>query len=89
VLYKSSPVYYHSSYVVVVSVNGQNSKLLSSWTSWFGCGRSVEAASKDILMCTVHGPIYKKEMPIDLTLYTVNDTIVRRWVPSQNRVQPQ
>lgn len=85
VLYKSSPIYYHSSYVVVININGQNSDLLSSWPSWFGCGRAVETASKDLLVCVVHGPEYEKGMLIDLTQYNVSDIIVRRWVPSQNR----
>uniref|UniRef100_A0A2S2Q875 tRNA-intron lyase n=1 Tax=Sipha flava TaxID=143950 RepID=A0A2S2Q875_9HEMI len=88
VLYKLSPFYYHSSYVVVVSINGQNSELLSSWPMWFGCSRVIEAANKDLLICTVHGPPYEEGMPIDLTQYTVKDTIVRRWLPSQNRMKP-
>ncbi|XP_015372526.1 PREDICTED: tRNA-splicing endonuclease subunit Sen2-1 [Diuraphis noxia] len=88
VLYKSSPIYYHSSYVVVISVNGQNSELLPSWPSWYGCGRAIEAASKELLICTVLGPAYEEGMQIDLSQYTVNDTIVRRWVPSQNRKKP-
>lgn len=73
----------------MISINGQNSDLLSSWPSWFGCDRAVEAAGKDLLVCTVHGPEYKQGMPIDLTQYSVNDTIIRRWVPSQNREKPQ
>jgi len=88
VLYKSLPTYYHSSYVVIVSINGQNSELLSSWPSWFGYSRTVENANKDILLCTVYGPAYEQGMTIDLTKYTVNDTIIRRWIPSQNRVKP-
>lgn len=88
VLYKSSPIYYHSSYVVVISPNGQNSELLPSWPSWYGCGRAIEAASKDLLICTVLGPEYEEEMLIDLSQYTINDIIVRRWVPSQNRKKP-
>lgn len=88
VLYKSSPIYYHSSYVVVISANGQNSELLPSWPSWYGCGRAIEAASKDLLICTVLGPEYEEEMLIDLSQYTINDIIVRRWVPSQNRKKP-
>ncbi|CAH1736013.1 unnamed protein product [Aphis gossypii] len=88
VLYKSSPTYYHSSYVVVISANGQNSELLPSWPSWYGCGRAIEAASKDLLICTVLGPEYEEEMLIDLSQYTINDIIVRRWVPSQNRKKP-
>lgn len=87
-LYKLSPLYYHSSYVVVISINGQNSELLSSWPMWFGCNRVIEAANKDLLICSVHGPLYEEGMPIDLTQYTVTDTIVRRWTPSQNRKKP-
>jgi hypothetical protein len=68
--------------VVVISANGQNSELLPSWPSWYGCGRAIEAANKDLLICTVLGPEYEEEMLID------NDTIVRRWVPSQNRKKP-
>lgn len=89
VLYKSLPIYYHSSYVVVINVNGKNSELLSSWPSFFGCSRASEAASKDLLICTVFGPAYEEGNPIDLTQYTVNDTIVRRWIPSQNRIKPE
>lgn len=73
----------------MVSINGENSKSLSSWPSWFGSCRAIEAANKDLLVCTVHGPEYEEEMPIDLSKYTVNDTIIRRWVPSQNRVKPK
>ena len=75
--------------MVVISVNGQNSELLSSWPSWYGCGRVIEAASKDLLICTVLGPTNEEEMLIDLSQYTIKDTIVRRWVPSQNRKKPQ
>jgi len=88
VLYKSLPTYYHSSFVVIISINGQNSESLSSWPSWFGCSRAIENANKDLLLCTVHGPAYEQGMSIDLTKYTVKDTIIRRWVPSQNRIKP-
>lgn len=74
--------------MVVISVNGQNSESLPSWPSWYGCGRAIEAASKELLICTVHGPAYEEGIMIDLSQYTVNDTIVRRWVPSQNRKKP-
>jgi len=69
----------------VINVNGQNSELLSSWPTWFGCNRAVEAVSKELLVCAVHGPTYEKEALIDLTQYTVNDIIIRRWVPFRNR----
>lgn len=85
VLYKLSPIYFHSSFVVIINVNGQNNQILSSWPSWFGCFRAIEATNKDLIICTVHGPEYEEGIPIDLTKYTVNDTIVRRWIPSQNR----
>lgn len=71
--------------MVVINVNEQNSELLSSWPTWFGCNRAVEAASKELLVCAVYGPVYEKGAPIDLTQYTVNDIIVRRWVPFRNR----
>jgi len=74
--------------VVVISTNGQNSEFLPSWPSWYGCGRVIEAANKDLLICTVLGPVYEEGMLIDLSQYTVNDTIVRRWVPTQNRRKP-
>lgn len=89
VLYKSLPTYYHSSFVVIISINGQNSKSLSSWPLWFGCSRAIENSNKDLLLCTVHGPAYEQGTSIDLTKYTVNDTIIRRWVPSQNRIKPR
>lgn len=88
VLYKSSPGNYHSSYVVVISINGQNSELLSSWPSFFGCSRVIESVNKDLLICTVNGPPYEEGMHIDLSMYSVIDTIVRRWVPQQNRLKP-
>lgn len=85
VLYKCSPIFYHSSFVVVINVNEQNNKLLSSWQSLFGCSRTIEATNKDLIVCTVHGPEYEEGAPIDLTKYTVTDTIVRRWLPTRNR----
>lgn len=74
--------------MVLISINGQNNKYFSSWPSWFGCVRSLEAVGKDFLLCTVNGPEYKDGAPIDLSQYTVSDIIIRRWVASQNRKKP-
>lgn len=84
-LYRSSQNYYHSSYVVLVNINGQNNELLSSWNNFFGCSRIIESANKELIICTVHGPVYDEEMPIDLSSYTVTDILVRRFVPSEHR----
>ncbi|XP_050434422.1 tRNA-splicing endonuclease subunit Sen2 [Adelges cooleyi] len=84
VLYKISPVYYHSSYVVIITINDQNTKI-TSWPEMLGCVRVTEAASKDLILCTVFGPPYNDSSPIDMTKYTVTDTIIKRWVPAQNR----
>lgn len=74
--------------MVIICVNGDNSKLLSSWPLWFGCSRAIEAANKDLIICTVHGPSYEEGMPIDLSQYTIEDIVIRRFLPSQNRVKP-
>lgn len=69
----------------MININGQNNRLLSSWPSWFGSFRTIEATNKELIVCSVHGPEYLEGTFIDLTKYTITDTIVRRWVPSQNR----
>lgn len=74
--------------MVIININGQNSKLISSWPSFLGCSRAIESVNKDLLVCNVNGPPYTEGMHIDLTMYTVIDTIIRRWVPEQNRLKP-
>lgn len=87
-LYKSSPEKYHSFYVVMVSINKENYDLLSSWQSWFTTLRALEGVNKTLILSTVNGPVYKEGDPIDLTQYMVKDTIIKRWVPNQNRSKP-
>ncbi|XP_050544397.1 uncharacterized protein LOC126907280 [Daktulosphaira vitifoliae] len=84
VLYKISPVYYHSSYVVIIDINGHKTKL-SSWSEMLGCVRMTEAASKDLLLCTIVGPTFEESNTIDMSKYTIKETIIKRWVPAQNR----
>lgn len=69
----------------MVNINGQNNELLSSWNNFFGCSRIIESANKELIICTVHGPVYEERTPIDLSSYTVTDILVRRFVPSEHR----
>lgn len=77
-------MYYHSSYVVIIDFNGKNAKL-SSWPEMLGCVRVTEAANKDLLLCSVFGPTFEESNTVNMADYTIKETIIKRWVPSQNR----
>lgn len=83
-LYKESPLAYHSSFAVVVKEELQHeedqcgSRL--TWKEVIAQNRVSESAGKDLLVCHVTKPDGK-----DLSQVAIEDVIVERWVPEQDR----
>lgn len=90
-LYKDGPVFYHSSYAVLVREQGQRQNRLK-WKDVISLNRVSEAAGKDLLVCDV-------TIPSDLEVeegvlrgvdqMTITDTVVKRWVPERDRDMSQ
>lgn len=85
-LYKEGPLFYHSNYAVVVRKVQGGSNL--KWKEVTTMNRASEAARKDLLVCDVTRPpalevdeIY----PAHIDQMTVTDTVVKRWIPKQDR----
>lgn len=99
-LYKESPLSYHSSFAVVVKEEFQGEDELHSsseqlkgrgltWREVITQDRVAESAGKDLLICHVTKPGGVVEETLTGTcsvdLLTIDDVIVIRWVPEQDR----
>lgn len=89
VLYKESPLSYHSSFAVIVkeerTVQGEWKGL--TWKEIVALNRVSESASKDLLFCHVKTPSGEESLkyPACLLSMSVKDTIIKRWVPEKDR----
>lgn len=90
-LYKESPLSYHSSFAVVVKADGEareGTKYRNSltWREVVALGRVSESARKDLLVCHVTWPRgATKEKPCCIDTATVTDILVKRWIPERDR----
>ncbi|KAL1122356.1 hypothetical protein AAG570_003761 [Ranatra chinensis] len=96
-LYKKGPPFYHASYIVVVDVmnssfkrsTSEDNKRKFSWMYISSLNRLAESAKKEILMCQIKWPdVSDDEMksPEVLKKFAVNESLFRRWLPSQERL---
>lgn len=88
-LYKESPLSYHSSFAIVVreeGVESEGGKNNLTWKEVIGLDRVSGSARKDLLMCHVTWPegITKGE-PCCVDRATITDILVKRWVPQKDR----
>ena len=84
-LYKDGPAYYHSSYGVVV--RSIMCTLELSWQFVISLVRAMESVNKGAIICEVTA--IKKDvdlsMPSCISDFVVEETMVNRWVPKQDR----
>ena len=88
VLYKESPLSYHSSFTVIVKEGGGSDGTMT-WKDVIALGRVSESAVKDLLVCQVAWPRDMAEggmrEPGCVNVATVTDVLVQRWVPERDR----
>ena len=89
-LYKESPLSYHSSFSVVVQEEGVRSPgekhTHLTWKEVIALNRVCESAKKDLLVCHVtwsEGITLTEPCCIDKA--TVTDTLIKWWVPERDR----
>lgn len=90
-LYKESPLTYHSSFAVVVReggmVEGEHNSI--TWKDVIALGRVNESAGKELLICHVTKPQGTTEemlhKPCCVESMGISDVIVKRWVPEKDR----
>ena len=84
VLYKESPLTYHSSFAVVVREGRDQSHL--TWRDVVALNRASESSGKDLLVCSVTWPQAATEDPERTpSAARVSDIFVKRWVPKKDR----
>ncbi len=94
-LYKHGPPFYHASYCVLAETPSRVNP--SSWRDLVGLNRVAESTGKELLIARVTRPATKKTDDADcdgneaicgpelLLQLRVDEILVRRWVPSQER----
>lgn len=89
VLYKESPLSYHSSFTVKVKEGGGGSDGGMTWKDVIALGRVSESSVKDLLVCEVVWPRHMAEggmrEPSCVNVATITDVLVKRWVPEKDR----
>jgi tRNA-intron lyase len=91
-LYKESPLCYHSSFAVVVreqqagANEGGAAHCNLTWKEVIGFNRISESVRKDLLLCYVAWPESSTRIePSCIMEAKITDTIIKRWVPEKNR----
>lgn len=98
VLYKDGPPFSHSSYAVIVKgvkekglrdVTGPDGRPNFSWSALAGLNRTITHASKGVLLLYVIKPgtisENKISTPFCVSQYKLEEVILKRWVPCENR----
>ena len=90
-LYKESPLLYHSSFAVVVRERNVSGGSSFKWEEVITMNRVCEAAKKDLLVCDVTRPSACQvdegvlRDPTSVHLMAVTNTVVKRWIPKRDR----
>ena len=88
-LYKEGPLFYHSSFAVVIRETEGDSKDGLKWREVIALGRVNEAAGKDLLVCHVTRPqgILKSQLrePACIESVAIKDVLISRWLPEKDR----
>ena len=84
-LYKDGPPYYHSSYGVVVRSLTTASEL--TWQFVVSFVRTMDSVNKGAIICEVKADQKQVDLstPSCISSFIVEETLVRRWVPKQDR----
>lgn len=84
-LYKDGPAYYHSSYGVVVRSLVSASEL--TWQFVVSFLRAMESVNKGAIICEVKAVTTDTDLstPSCIPNFVVEETMVHRWVPKQDR----
>ena len=84
-LYKDGPPYYHSSYGVVVRSMMTASEL--TWQFVVSFVRAMDSVNKGAIVCEVKADQKEIDLsaPSCISSFIVDATLVRRWVPKQDR----
>ncbi len=87
-LYKHGPPFYHASYSVAVV--GEDERRKMTWRELHGLNRVTESTAKELLLAGVTWPagVAAGDLKEDAGIVkrvAVCETLVRRWVPSQER----
>ncbi len=86
-LYKEGPLYYHSSFAVVVrDIDGCHSNDMN-WRDIISLDRANEAAGKELVICQVTGSNAAIETggPSSIDTMSIKDIFIRRWLPEKDR----
>lgn len=84
-LYKDGPAYYHSSYGVIVKSVMSASEL--TWQSVISLVRTMESVNKGAILCEVKSDMTFTDFstPFCISNFIVEETLIHRWVPKQDR----
>lgn len=83
-LYKIGPLYYHSSYAVMVREANSQQKI--TWKEVVTITRACQATGKDFLICDVSVPVgVDIKDPVCVEQLAIVDEVVKWWVPEQDR----
>ena len=83
-LYKTSPLHFHSSYAVLVRENKERQK--TTWKEVVTVTRACQATGKDLLICDVAIPESVDHNKPDCVHHcTCVDSVVKWWVPERDR----
>ncbi|XP_014678120.1 PREDICTED: tRNA-splicing endonuclease subunit Sen2-like [Priapulus caudatus] len=96
-LYKKGPPYYHSTYSVIVKyIDGATMEHIgneqpSSWKALAALDRITQQVGKEVLFCHVIKPVglthEDYSSPECISSFTVQEVLLRRWVPSEGRME--
>lgn len=91
-LYKQGPPFFHASYVVIIEVIDANGQRIDSLTnramdnvSVLSLNRLCETAGKELIICRVKWPQNEEIHFSNLSNIEIQEILVRRWIPSQER----
>jgi len=83
-LYKTSPLHFHSSYAVLVRESSKDQK--TTWKEVVAVTRACQATAKDLLICDVTFPENVDYNELGCVHHcTFVDSVVKRWVPEHDR----
>ena len=80
-LYKDGPPFYHAQYSVRIRVPEAS----LNWKQVCGLNRVTESASKELLLAQIKCDTKDFRLPKCLKCIQVQEMLLRRWVPSQER----
>jgi len=92
VLYKEGPPFYHATYIVIIEVVNESgnrdeplTNRLMDNVSILALNRLCETAGKELIICRVKLPKTNQIFYENFTNCGIEEILVKRWIPSQER----